>query len=80
MSRQQQLVDHVKDDQRRHSIIGKSFPCFGEREIEKTLGMTQEDCVPAPQRGVACGGQIRLAFHLRGTLTGEHAESPDKLP
>ena len=29
MARQQQLVDHVQDDQRRHSVIGKAFPGFG---------------------------------------------------
>jgi len=42
MSRQQQLIDHEKDDQRRYSIIGESFPCLGEGEIQKTLGMPQE--------------------------------------
>src|ERR1051325_550972 len=29
MSWQQQLIDHVENDQRRHSIEGEWFPCFG---------------------------------------------------
>jgi hypothetical protein len=42
MSRQQQLIHHVKGEQRRHSIIGKSFPRFGEGKIEKALWVTHE--------------------------------------
>src|SRR4029453_16204847 len=42
MSRQQQLIHHEEGEQRRHSIIGKSFPRFGEGEVEKTFGMTNE--------------------------------------
>src|SRR6266480_2642255 len=42
MSRQQQLIHHEEGEQRRHSIIGESFPRFGEGEIEKTFGVTHE--------------------------------------
>src|SRR4029077_2568379 len=42
MSWQQQLVHHVKDDQRRHSIEREPFPCLGKSEIEKTPGVTKE--------------------------------------
>src|SRR6059058_3288577 len=70
MSRQQQLIDHEKDDQRRHSIIGKAFPCFGESEIQKTLGMTQEGRAASARRSCCARSHpVVLAFHLRGTLT-----------
>ena len=39
---QQQLVHHVQGEQRRHSIVGKSFPRFGEGEVEKAPGMAHE--------------------------------------
>src|SRR6266480_5421033 len=39
---QQQLVYHEEGEQRRHSIVGKSFPRFGKGKVEKTFGMTQE--------------------------------------
>jgi hypothetical protein len=56
MSRQQQLIHHVKDDQRRHSVEGKSFPSFGEGEVEKTFGVTQEaHFLGARQHRFICG-------------------------
>ena len=74
MSRQQQLIYHVKDDQRRHSVIGKSLPSFGEGEVEKTFGVTQEvRFAGARQLSFACGQRIVLALHLRGSLTDEPA-------
>ena len=80
VSRQQQLIYHVKDDQRRHSIEGKSFPCFGEGEVEKTLGMTHEGRVAgARQSSLASGHRIVLASHLRSTLTDERAPLLAKL-
>src|ERR1700730_16757859 len=66
MSRQQQLIYHVKDDQRRHSIVGKTFPCFGEGEIEKALRVTHEGRVAgARQSSFASGHRIVVASHLR---------------
>jgi hypothetical protein len=38
----QQLVDHVKDDERRHSVEREPFPCFGEGQVEKAPGMAYE--------------------------------------
>src|SRR6266480_220738 len=56
MSRQQQLVHHEEGEQRRHSIIGESFPRFGEGEIEKTFRMAHEGYfLGARQYGFTCG-------------------------
>ena len=69
VSWQEQLIHHVKDDHRRHSIEGESFLCLGEGELEKTLGMTHEGHLAgARQRSCACGHRLVLASHLRSTL------------
>src|ERR1044071_5938107 len=69
MSWQEQLVYHVKDDQRRHSIIGESFPTFGEGEEEKALGVTKKSHVAGARRlSFACGHRIVLACHRSSTL------------
>src|ERR1022692_2805754 len=74
MSWQQQLVHHVKGEQRRHSIIGKSFPRFGEGEVEKALGVTHKGRVAGAQdRSFACGHLIVLASHLRSILLETNA-------
>ena len=59
-------TNHLKDDQRRHSIKGESFPSFGEGEVEKPLGMTHEGrAAGARQCSFARGHRIILASHLR---------------
>ena len=81
MSWQQQLIHHVKGEQRRHSIIGKSLPCFGEGEVEKAPGMTHEaHLAGGRQRSLASGYRILLASHLSATLIDERALSPATWP
>ncbi len=41
-SRVKEILDHVKDKQRLHSIVREAFPCFGERQIPKPLWMPKE--------------------------------------
>src|SRR5437879_4695503 len=66
MSRQQQLIYHVKGEQRRHSVEGKSFPSFGEREVEETFRLTQEVRVAGARHlRLATGHRIVLAVHAR---------------
>src|SRR4030095_3302068 len=38
-------VDHVEDKQRLHSVIGKAFPGFGERDVAQTPWMPDEAAV-----------------------------------
>ena len=45
MSGVEQSVDHVKDKQRLHPVVGKAFPCFGEGEIGKTARMADEAAI-----------------------------------
>ena len=40
--RQQEILDHVKDEQRLHAVVGKAFPRFGEGEIPKSARMAEE--------------------------------------
>jgi hypothetical protein len=54
--------------------MGKSFPCFGEGEVEKTFGVTQEVRVGGARRlSFGSGHRNVLALHLRDTLTDEPA-------
>ena len=39
---EQEILDHVKDEQRLHPVIGKSFPRLGEGEIPKPARMAEE--------------------------------------
>jgi len=41
----QQSVDHVEDEQRLHSLVGKAFPSFGEGEIAETARMSDEAAI-----------------------------------
>jgi hypothetical protein len=41
----QQSVDHVEDEQRLHSLVGKAFPSFGEGEIGKTARMPDKAAI-----------------------------------
>src|SRR5262249_13425358 len=38
----EEVLDHVKNKQRLHSIKGKTLPRFGEGEKPKAAGMTEE--------------------------------------
>src|SRR4249919_2319370 len=42
MAWQQQLVDHVEDQQGRHPIIREALPSLGEGKESETLGMPEE--------------------------------------
>ena len=79
MSGQQQLVDHEEDDERRHSIIGKSFPSFSEREVEQTPGVTHEGRIVRARGRIFVGGNhSRLtdgwALSLRRFMTDRLCE------
>lgn len=37
----EKVVDHVEDEQRTHTVIGKTLPHFGEEEHEQAGGMAQ---------------------------------------
>ena len=39
---QQEILDHVKDEQRLHAVERKAFPSLGEGEIPKSARMTEE--------------------------------------
>ena len=41
----QQLVNHVENEQRLHSIIGKTFPRFRERDVAKTARVPEEAAI-----------------------------------
>ncbi len=45
MSGMKQPVDHVENEQRLHSVIGKAFPSFVEGEIGKTARMSDEAAI-----------------------------------
>jgi hypothetical protein len=42
MSWKEEILDHVKDKERLHPVVGKAFPCLGEGEIPKPTRMTEE--------------------------------------
>jgi len=39
---QQQIFDHVKDEQRAHPVIGKAFPHFGREQESQTARMAEQ--------------------------------------
>ncbi len=39
---QQEILDHVKDKQRLHPVVGEAFPRLGEGEIPKPARMAEE--------------------------------------
>ena len=39
---QQEILDHVKDEQRLHPVIGKALPRLGEGEVPEPARMAQE--------------------------------------
>src|SRR5262245_3554721 len=45
VSRMQQLVNHVENQQRLHSIIGKTFPRFGERDVAEPARVSKEGAI-----------------------------------
>ena len=52
---QQQLIHHVKDQQRRHAVEGESFPRLGEGEVEQSGGVPQEPRGPGMPIGALVG-------------------------
>src|SRR5204863_6470025 len=67
MSRQQQLVRHVEDEQRLHAVIGEALAAFGEGEEAEAPGMAEEGDVAAVGRceldlGVGIGGGHARSF------------------
>ena len=41
-SGQQEIFDHVQDEERLHPVVGKAFPRLGEGEVPEPAGMAQE--------------------------------------
>ena len=39
---QQEILDHVKDEQRLHPVVGKALPRLGEGEVPEPAWMAQE--------------------------------------
>ena len=72
-ARVEEIVDHVKGEQRLHTVVGKTFPSFGEGEIPEPAGMAEEI------RGVFFAGQRRGVFGFGGGGHGGDGEaSSDK--
>ena len=42
---EQQLFHHVENQQRLHSVVRKTFPCFGERDVTEPARMPKETAV-----------------------------------
>src|SRR3974377_1396727 len=42
MARQQQVLHHVKDEQRAHSVIGEALPHLGSKQEGQPARMTEE--------------------------------------
>ena len=47
----QQLVDHVKNEQRLHPVLGKAFPSFGERDVAEPARMSKEAAIVGVRHG-----------------------------
>src|SRR3546814_16065041 len=45
MPRQKELLDHVEHDQRRHAVIGKTLPRFGEGEIGEAARVAEKHAI-----------------------------------
>ena len=41
-AREQEILNHVKDKQRLHPVVGKTLPCLGEGEIPEPAWMAEE--------------------------------------
>src|ERR1700756_4301726 len=39
------MVDHVKNQQRLHPVVGEAFPSFGERDVAEPARMSKEGAV-----------------------------------
>jgi hypothetical protein len=62
--RQQEILDHVKDKERLHAVVGKAFPRLGEGEEPKPARMPEEI------RFVFFAGQRRGILGLGGSGHG----------
>jgi hypothetical protein len=63
---QEEILDHVEDQQRLHPVVGESFPCLGEGEI------------PEPARMPEKIGHVIFHAERRGVFgfsNGGHAEA-----
>ena len=47
----QQLVDHVKNEQRLHPVVGKAFPSFGECDVTEPARMSKEGAIVGVRHG-----------------------------
>src|SRR6266496_1081626 len=45
VSGMEEAVDHVEHEQRLHSVIGKAFPGFGERDVGEPARMSDETAI-----------------------------------
>src|SRR5437016_4404254 len=56
----QQLVDHVKNEQRLHPVVGKAFPSFGERDVAEPARMSKEAAIVGVRHGRRVLGPVRF--------------------
>src|SRR2546429_1857676 len=61
----QQLVDHVKNEQRLHPVVGKPFPSFGERDVAEPARMPKEGAVLGVRHGRRVLGPVRFGKLFR---------------
>ena len=45
MSRMEQVIDHVKNEERLHPVIGETLPCFGERDVTQPARVADKTAV-----------------------------------
>src|SRR5690349_6306167 len=88
MTGMQQLVDHVKNQQRLHAVVGKAFPSLSERDVAEPARMPKEGAVLRVMHGRSLLRRFRFSklFALRAVaqpswLGGRRAScSPSRSP
>src|SRR3546814_1613207 len=63
MPRQKELLDHVEHDQRRHAVIGKTLPRFGEGEIGEAARVAEKHAIVG-----SCGHRHPKIYSPRARL------------
>src|SRR5437016_8339024 len=56
----QQLVDHVKNEQRLHPVVGKAFPSFGDSDVAEPARMSKEATIVGVRHGRRVLGPVRF--------------------
>src|SRR3546814_9868120 len=75
MPRQKELLDHVEHDQRRHAVIGKTLPRFGEGEIVEAARVAEkheivESCGHRPPKIYGPCARLRSLPFIRCAFAG----------